>query len=106
MSRTSLTLAAALAVSLAACNPAPEPELQYGTNVDLPEPKRGLMPQMVIADPSPWGDQLPAVPAGYAAEFSPLTRGAERPSAAEIEANPRAASARLRAITRNQEVDR
>lgn len=67
MNRSGLTAAVALAMTmtLAACNPAPEPELQYGTEVDLPEPKRGLMPQMVIADPSPWGDQLPAVPAGF-----------------------------------------
>jgi len=49
---------------------------------------------------------VPAVPAGYAAQFTLLTRGAERPAAAEIESNPRAASARLRAITRNQEVVR
>ncbi|MFZ0531503.1 MAG: 16S rRNA (cytosine(1402)-N(4))-methyltransferase RsmH [Propionicimonas sp.] len=49
---------------------------------------------------------VPAVPAGYAAEFTVLTRGAERPTPAEIDDNPRAASARLRAITRNQEVAR
>lgn len=43
---------------------------------------------------------VPAVPAGYEAEYVLLTRGAERPDAAEVEANPRAASARLRAIVR------
>ena len=47
---------------------------------------------------------VPAVPEAYRAKFRLLTRGAERPTAAEVEANPRAASARLRAITRNQEV--
>lgn len=49
---------------------------------------------------------VPAVPEGYAAEFQLLTRGAERPSAAETDVNPRAASARLRAIARHQEVVR
>lgn len=47
---------------------------------------------------------VPAVPAGYEAKFQLLTRGAERPSADETALNPRAASARLRAITRNEEV--
>lgn len=49
---------------------------------------------------------VPAVPAGYEAQYSLLTRGAERPDAAEVQANPRAASARLRAIARNQEETR
>jgi len=46
---------------------------------------------------------LPVVPAGYGPELRLLTRGAQRPSAAEAEANPRAASARLRAAERIEE---
>jgi len=49
---------------------------------------------------------VPEVPAGYAAEYRLLTRGAERPDPAEIQTNPRAASARLRALVRHQEVVR
>ena len=43
---------------------------------------------------------LPVVPAGLEAELRLLTRGADRPSAAEAETNPRSASARLRAAER------
>jgi 16S rRNA (cytosine1402-N4)-methyltransferase len=46
---------------------------------------------------------LPVVPAGYGPELRLLTRGAERPTAEEAAANPRAASARLRAATRIEE---
>ncbi|MRX50815.1 sorbosone dehydrogenase family protein [Paracoccus sp. S-4012] len=38
---------------------------QYGTNIDLPAPQRGLLPVMTIPRPALWGDALPAVPAGY-----------------------------------------
>jgi 16S rRNA (cytosine1402-N4)-methyltransferase len=40
---------------------------------------------------------LPVVPESAAPRLRLLTRGAERPGADEVEANPRAASARLRA---------
>jgi 16S rRNA (cytosine1402-N4)-methyltransferase len=43
---------------------------------------------------------LPVIPASAAPTLRLLTRGAERPSDPEVEANPRAASARLRAAER------
>ncbi|MDX9873489.1 MAG: sorbosone dehydrogenase family protein [Spongiibacteraceae bacterium] len=42
-------------------------ELQVGPGADiaLPSPQRGLLPNMTIAEPAPWGDRQPIVPAGY-----------------------------------------
>jgi 16S rRNA (cytosine1402-N4)-methyltransferase len=46
---------------------------------------------------------LPFVPAGHEPALRLVTRGAEKASAAEIAANPRAASVRLRAVERVRE---
>lgn len=46
---------------------------------------------------------MPVVPDSLKAELTLLTRGAERPSDAEIATNPRAASARLRVAERTRE---
>jgi 16S rRNA (cytosine1402-N4)-methyltransferase len=46
---------------------------------------------------------LPVVPAGLRPELRLLTRGAQRPTPAEVATNPRAASARLRAAERISE---
>ena len=43
----------------------PEPS-QYGPDPQLPQPNRGLLPNMTIAEPAKWGDQRPTVPQGYA----------------------------------------
>jgi 16S rRNA (cytosine1402-N4)-methyltransferase len=53
------------------------------------------------ADPAPPGLPVPA--RASAAQFRLLTRGAERPDSEEVSANPRAASARLRAAERIRE---
>jgi glucose/arabinose dehydrogenase len=39
--------------------------LQYGANPDLPQPRRGLLPDMKISLPAAWGDDLPTVPQGF-----------------------------------------
>ena len=64
MSGPRLLAAAALAALLTACGSDAE-VTQFGPNPDLPDPSRGLMPKMTIADPAGWGDRRPAVPAGY-----------------------------------------
>lgn len=53
-----------LSAALGACGGETEP-LQYGAAPELPEPHRGVLPDMVIAEPAEWGDRLPTVPEGY-----------------------------------------
>ena len=53
-----------LSALLGACGDKPAP-VQVGAEPQLPEPQRGLLPDMVIAKPAPWGDKVPVVPAGY-----------------------------------------
>lgn len=53
-----------ISTCLVACGSEQEP-LQYGASPDLPEPRRGLLPDMVVAEPAQWGDKMPVVPEGY-----------------------------------------
>ncbi len=57
-------LVLALSTLLVACGTDSEP-MQHGAEPILPEPQRGLLPEMNIADPVGWGDQRPVVPTGY-----------------------------------------
>ncbi len=54
----------ALSGALAACGGETEP-LQYGSNPELPQAQRGVLPDMVIDKPAEWGERLPTVPDGY-----------------------------------------
>src|SRR5699024_2759319 len=56
--------ASALALALAGCGGGEDTVQEYGTSPTLPEPTRGLLPSMNIAEPVPWGDQTPTVPSG------------------------------------------
>ncbi|MGM8850968.1 PQQ-dependent sugar dehydrogenase [Salinicola halophyticus] len=47
---------------------AAEGEPQYGANPDLPDPQRGLLPNMGVPEKAPWDDKLPTVPDGYSIE--------------------------------------
>jgi glucose/arabinose dehydrogenase len=49
---------------LSGCSKDPAPN-QYGSNIDLPAPQRGLLPNMTIAKPAEWGDRTPVVPEGF-----------------------------------------
>ncbi len=60
--------------------------------------KRSFAAATTSSTPSDLPVELP----GHAARFTPVTRGAERADAAEIEQNPRSAAVRLRAIERAQ----
>lgn len=58
-------VAAPLSVLLVAGGASAQSEQDYGPNPDLPEPQRGLLPDMTVPEPAEWGDQLPTVPDGY-----------------------------------------
>lgn len=50
---------------LTACSSDDPDPAQYGPTPTLPEPQRGILPRMTIAEPTPWGDQIPTVPQGF-----------------------------------------
>lgn len=54
-----------VALLLSACGGEADTPLAQGPNPTLPEPQRGLLPSMKIAEPALWGDQKPHVPDGY-----------------------------------------
>ena len=64
MNRVQLLSVTAIAALLGACGSDPAPP-QYGPDPQLPDPQRGLLPSMVIANPAAWGDRRPTVPQGY-----------------------------------------
>lgn len=64
MNRAGYTFAVVLTVLVGGCKNETAPT-QYGANVSLPEPQRGILPDMVIAKPAQWGDRTPTVPDGY-----------------------------------------
>ncbi|MDQ3288833.1 MAG: sorbosone dehydrogenase family protein [Pseudomonadota bacterium] len=64
MNRSNASALMVFAGLLAGCGEDPAP-LQYGPEPVLPEPQRGLLPAMNVADPTQWGDKRPMVPAGY-----------------------------------------
>jgi glucose/arabinose dehydrogenase len=44
---------------------AADSQQQFGPNPNLPEPQRGLLPNMTIPTQADWGDKKPTVPEGY-----------------------------------------
>ena len=66
MKYSSILAAVALAALLSACSDGDPGSAQYyGPDPALPNPERGLLPDMTVAEPAPWGDQQPTVPQGY-----------------------------------------
>jgi len=65
MNRPGLSSTLALALLLSACGSEDDAVVLYGPEPTLPEPHRGVLPAMNIANPAGWGDQLPTVPEGY-----------------------------------------
>jgi glucose/arabinose dehydrogenase len=65
MMRMKILATAASAALLAACGGGGDNPVEYGPDPTLPEPNRGLLPAMNIADPAAWGDQRPVVPEGF-----------------------------------------
>ncbi|KIP98803.1 MULTISPECIES: sorbosone dehydrogenase family protein [Pseudomonas] len=54
-----------MALLLSACGGEADSAMDRGPDPKLPEPQRGLLPSMKIAEPAEWGDQKPTVPEGF-----------------------------------------
>lgn len=65
MKYSNMLIIVALAVLLSACGDNNPDLAQYGPDPTLPDPQRGLLPSMTVAEPEAWGDQQPIVPQGY-----------------------------------------
>lgn len=65
MTRPGLLSVLTLSILLTACGADDDAMVLYGPDPTLPEPSRGLLPNMTIAKPTGWGDELPTVPEGY-----------------------------------------
>ncbi|HUE90780.1 sorbosone dehydrogenase family protein [Pseudomonas sp.] len=66
MNRFSPLFTLTTALFLSACSGEPQDIAQlYGPTPTLPEPERRMLPNMEIAEPQPWGDQVPTVPENF-----------------------------------------
>lgn len=66
MNTRPMLYASAISLALfAGAATAADADQQFGANPNLPEPQRGLLPNMTIPEPAEWGDSKPTVPAGY-----------------------------------------
>jgi len=66
MKHTNALSALTIALFLSACGGNEQDAASlYGANPKLPEPDRGMLPSMKIAEPTPWGDATPTVPENY-----------------------------------------
>ncbi len=65
MNRPGLYSVLTLSILLSACGSNDEDMVLYGAEPTIPDPERGLLPNMTIAEPAPWGDQVPTVPDNY-----------------------------------------
>lgn len=54
-----------MSVLLSACGGGGDDTQSLGAEPKLPDPQRGLLPSMSIADPVQWGDQKPTVPENF-----------------------------------------
>ena len=62
--RAAILFSGVVAIALGGCGTDLLPS-QYGSSPELPEPRRGLLPDMNISRPAAWGDDGPTVPQDY-----------------------------------------
>ncbi|MET0808969.1 MAG: sorbosone dehydrogenase family protein [Pseudoxanthomonas sp.] len=65
MNRKSALTLLGMTMLVAACSDEANTTQTYGPDPKLPEPQRGLLPKMKIAEPAAWGSQKPTVPQGF-----------------------------------------